>query len=73
MLVKCVEGKDVEGNMILNDYIFRHQLGEGSYGDVFVIEKEENGIFRKFAVKILKRKKPAPKKFGKKRSELTKQ
>ena len=37
MLVKCVEGKDVEGNILLNDYIFRHQLGEGSYGDVFVI------------------------------------
>lgn len=39
MLVKCVEGKDMEGNMLLNDYVFRHQLGEGSYGDVFVIEK----------------------------------
>ena len=39
MLVKCVEGTNVDGNMVLNDYVFKHQLGKGSYGDVFIIEK----------------------------------
>ena len=46
MVVKYVEGEDDEvfqretqGNLTVNDYVFKKKIGSGSYGEVFLAEK----------------------------------
>lgn len=63
MVVKYVEGEDDEvlpnetqGNLTINDYVFKKKLGSGSYGEVFLAEKIVGKESKLFAVKTLRRK-----------------
>lgn len=63
MVVKYVEGEDKEvpigetqGNLTINNYIFKKKLGAGSYGDVFLVEKTCENESKLYAIKTLRRK-----------------